>query len=73
MTEIKEITPPASIKAYMLMRLTKDGMFTQLPPTYGTNKIIGGLWASKEEACHEQLIKALLGEQYRVFEIDWSL
>lgn len=73
MTEIKEITLPAAIKAYMLLRLTKDGMFTQLPPTYGTHKQLGGLWASKEEAQHEQLIKALLGEQYRVFEIDWSL
>lgn len=73
MTQIKEIAAPDSIRAYMLMRLTKEGNFSQLPPTYGTHKILGSLWADREEAQHEQMIKALLGEQYRVFEIDWKL
>jgi len=73
MTEIKEIEPLDHIKVYMLMKLTKEGTFAQLAPTYGTHKCMGGLWADQQEAQHEQMTKALLGEQYRVFEIAWKL
>lgn len=73
MTEIKEIERKASLKVYMLMKLTKDGNFTQLAPTFGTHKVMGGFWANKEEAQHEQMMKALSDENYRLFEIDWKI
>jgi hypothetical protein len=73
MTEIHEIPAQDRIKAYMMIKLTKEGNFSQLAPTFGTHKIMGGFWADRQEAQHEQMVKALLGEQYRVFEIDWKI
>lgn len=73
MTEIKEILPKASITAYMMIKLTKEGNFVELKPTSGAHKAIGGYWASLEEVQHEQMVKALLEEQYRVFQVDWKL
>lgn len=72
-TEIREIPGPGSIRCYMIMRLTAEGNFTDLKPTYGTHKILGGYWADLAEAQHEQMMQALKGIQYRVFEIDWKL
>jgi hypothetical protein len=72
-TTVKEIAASTHIVAYMVMKLTKEGTFVQLPPTFGTHRIIGGLWADEQEAKHEQMVKALLGEQYRIFEFKWKL
>lgn len=73
MTEIKELAAPTHITCYMLMKLTTDGNFADLKPTYGTHKILGGYWASKEEAQHEQMLQALKDQHYRVFEINWRI
>jgi hypothetical protein len=56
-----------------MMKLTQDGNFTQLPPTYNTHKIMGGMWADKTEAQHQQMLRALKGEHYRIFEMKWKI
>jgi hypothetical protein len=73
MTEIKEIESTQFITVYIMMKLTRDGNFSELKPTFGTHKILGGLWSSKEEVQHEQMMLALKDEQYRIFEVKWAL
>jgi hypothetical protein len=72
-TQMRLVEPKRHIQAYMMIKLNKDGNFIELKPTYGTHKIMGGYWASLEEVQHEQMVKALLDEQYRVFEVTWEI
>ena len=73
MTEVKEIKPDNILTVYMLMRIDSLGFFTQLPPTVGQHTIIGNLWARQDEAQHEQMMQALKGQQYKVFELKWDM
>ena len=73
MTEIKEVHWDHTISCYMLMKLTAEGNLVELKPTYGTHKILAGLWGSQEEAQHEQMLQALKGEKYRLFKVDWNV
>lgn len=74
MTEIKEIEPRASITLYMLMQMNTSGYMITLPPTVGAHKVIGGTyWENKDEALHEQMMQAIKGQQFKLFELKWDL
>ena len=59
-----------TLKAYVLVKVVKQGTMLSLTTTYSGSGIASGFFTSLEEAQNQQMLEKLAGKMYNIYCLD---